>query len=111
MSGAAAINRPSRKTERPRTTSLLQFVTTCVKGWSDRWHLQGMRRLCFLALVMGWGTCIDAQPTSEAFFRTVRIQSKFGTGTTFAIEVDDREYWITAAHILTGSKGKPFGRV
>ena len=70
-----------------------------------------MRRLCVLAFLMGWCACVDAQPTSNALFRTVRIQSKYGTGTTFAIEVDDREYWITAAHILTGSKSKPFGRV
>ena len=29
----------------------------------------------------------------------------------FSIDVDGREYWITAAHILTGAKGKPYGRV
>ena len=29
----------------------------------------------------------------------------------FRIDVDGREYWITATHILTGAKGKPYGRV
>jgi hypothetical protein len=54
---------------------------------------------------------VDAQPTSNVLARTLRVQSQYGTGTMFSIEVDGREYWVTATHILTGAKGKPYGRV
>jgi hypothetical protein len=54
---------------------------------------------------------IYAQPTTDVISRTLRIQTKYGTGTTFSIDVDGREYWITAAHVLTGAPGKPYGRV
>ncbi len=52
-----------------------------------------------------------AQPTFNALSRTLRVQSQYGMGTIFNIDVDGREYWVTATHILTGAKGKPYGRV
>ena len=54
---------------------------------------------------------LSAQPTVSALSRTYSLQSKHYTGTMFCIDVDGREYWITAVHILTGAKGKPYGRV
>jgi len=39
------------------------------------------------------------------------IQSKFFRGTAFSIDIDGREYWVTARHILTGAKKKPYGKV
>ena len=56
---------------------------------------------CFLA----------AQPSFNALSRTLRIKTQFGTGTIFNIDVNGREYWVTAKHILTGAKGKPFGHI
>ena len=32
-------------------------------------------------------------------------------GTIFSIDVDEREYWITAKHIITGAKHPPYGTV
>lgn len=37
------------------------------------------------------------------------IQTSFERGTAFSIDVDHREYWITAKHLLTGAKHPPFG--
>ena len=32
-------------------------------------------------------------------------------GTTFSVEVDGREYWLTAKHLITGVKHPPFGSI
>lgn len=53
----------------------------------------------------------SAQPTNNILFKTLMIKSKTEAGTMFAIEVDDREYWLTAKHILTGRKSGPAGEV
>ena len=64
------------------------------------------------ALLFFFGVWLaNAQPTFNALSRTLRVQSQYGTGTIFNIDVDGREYWVTATHILTGAKGKPYGRV
>ena len=39
----------------------------------------------------------------------VMIQYKNERGTAFSLDVDGREYWVTARHILTGAKSKPYG--
>jgi len=39
------------------------------------------------------------------------IKSKIEAGTMFSIEVDSREYWLTAKHIVTGRKSGPAGEV
>lgn len=51
----------------------------------------------------------SAQATNDALFRTFMIESNFGRGTTFSIDVDNREYWITAKHMFTGIKTGPAG--
>lgn len=39
------------------------------------------------------------------------VKSNFGSGTAFSIDVDNREYWITAKHVLTGAKHPPYGTI
>jgi hypothetical protein len=53
----------------------------------------------------------SAQPTSNILFKTLMIKSKTEAGTMFAIDVDNREYWLTAKHILTGRKTGPAGEL
>lgn len=58
------------------------------------------------------GVCAQsAQPTNNILFKTLMIKSKSEKGTMFSIEVDNREYWLTAKHILTGRKTSPAGEV
>lgn len=53
----------------------------------------------------------SATVTNNVWFRTFMVKSDKETGTIFSIDVDDREYWITAKHIITGAKHPPFGTV
>ena len=39
------------------------------------------------------------------------VESQDGRASTFSIDVDNREYWITAKHVLTGAKHPPYGSV
>jgi len=39
------------------------------------------------------------------------VESTYGRGTIFSVDVDHREYWITAKHILTGAEHAPYGSV
>jgi hypothetical protein len=50
-------------------------------------------------------------PTSNVLTRVLMIQSQYYRGTVFSIDVDGREYWITAKHILTGAIHPPYGTV
>jgi hypothetical protein len=51
----------------------------------------------------------SAQATKSALFRTFMIETNVGRGTAFSIDVDNREYWITAKHMFTGVKTGPAG--
>jgi hypothetical protein len=53
----------------------------------------------------------SAMPTTNILFRVLMVRSQFDYGTIFSIDVDQREYWITAKHILTGAKHPPYGSV
>jgi hypothetical protein len=53
----------------------------------------------------------SAQVTNNILFRVVMVKSQFGQGTMFSIDVDQREYWITAKHVLTGAQHPPYGSV
>ena len=71
-----------------------------------------LKALVFLLTIMSFGGhCLgqSAQVTSGALFRTFMIETNFGRGTTFSIDVDNREYWITAKHMFTGIKTGPAG--
>lgn len=50
-------------------------------------------------------------PTNNILFKTRMISFKGESGTMFSVDVDDREYWLTAKHILTGRKTEPAGEV
>jgi hypothetical protein len=56
-------------------------------------------------------SAVYCQPTFELLERITMIRSPTSTGTAFGIEVDGREYWITAKHILTGAKHPPYGTI
>lgn len=69
-------------------------------------------RLGLLLLLSVVGTSqLFAQPTINMLQRVFMIEYKNERGTGFSIDVDGREYWITARHILTGAKSKPYGTV
>jgi hypothetical protein len=51
----------------------------------------------------------SAQVTNNALMRTFMIETNFGRGTTFSIDVDNREYWLTAKHMFTGIETGPAG--
>jgi hypothetical protein len=53
----------------------------------------------------------SAQATNNIIFRVMMIKSQFDQGTIFSIDVEQREYWITAKHILTGAQHPPYGSV
>jgi hypothetical protein len=44
-----------------------------------------------------------------ALLQTRLIQTTKSIGTAFVIELDKREYWITAKHIFTGIENAPPG--
>ena len=49
-----------------------------------------------------------AQPTFNILTRISMVESDFGLGTKFSLDVDNREYWITAKHVLTGAEHPPY---
>ena len=53
----------------------------------------------------------SAQPTNNILFKTLMIKTKTDAGTMFPIAVDNREYWLTAKHILTGRRSGPAGEI
>src|ERR1700734_4034704 len=46
---------------------------------------------------------------TTALYQTRLISTTKSTGTAFAVDVDNREYWITAKHIFTGIANAPPG--
>jgi hypothetical protein len=69
----------------------------------------GMRAFRLFAFLGGTCASLAAQPTINLFQRVMMIAYKNQRGTAFSIDVDGREYWVTARHILTGAKNKPYG--
>jgi hypothetical protein len=53
----------------------------------------------------------SAIPTSNVLTRMTVLESQYGTGSTFSIDVENREYWITAKHMLTGANHSPYGSI
>jgi hypothetical protein len=56
-------------------------------------------------------TLAQSSPTANVLTRITIVRSNYGSGTAFSIDVDQREYWITAKHILTGAKHPPYGTI
>jgi hypothetical protein len=52
-----------------------------------------------------------AQPTANILQRISMVESSFSRGTVFSLDVDKREYWITAKHVLTGAEHPPYGSI
>jgi hypothetical protein len=52
-----------------------------------------------------------APPTNNVLTRMLMVESQYGRASTFSIDVENREYWITAKHLLTGAKHPPYGSV
>jgi hypothetical protein len=68
------------------------------------------------AILVFWGLISaalaqQATPTTNVLTRTLMIESRYGRGTTFSLDVDNREYWITAKHLLTGAEHPPYGSI
>jgi hypothetical protein len=65
--------------------------------------------LSVLALVSTAGG--QSPPTNNVLTRMTIVQSNYGSATAFSIDVDSREYWITAKHVLTGAEHPPYGKI
>ena len=63
-----------------------------------------MRRVLFtlLALVVACSLAQAQVPTSNVIYRVLRIKTPTDTGSAFTIEVDGKQYLITARHLLEG---------
>jgi hypothetical protein len=72
-----------------------------------------MMKHLFRALLVFFGLASTAmaQPTGNMLGRVLMVQSPYDRGTIFMLDVDQREYWITAKHILTGAKHPPYGTI
>jgi len=53
----------------------------------------------------------SATPTNNVLTRVLMVESQYGRGSIFSLDVDNREYWITAKHVITGAKHPPYGSV
>lgn len=69
------------------------------------------RLIAAVTVVLSIGAWGQAYPTGGALTRTGMVEYNNERGTIFSIDVDGREYWITAKHILTGAKHPPIGSV
>jgi hypothetical protein len=50
-----------------------------------------------------------AVPTAAILTRTRMVQSQYGRASIFSIDVDQREYWVTAKHVVSGRRHPPYG--
>jgi hypothetical protein len=73
--------------------------------------LRGTLVLFVAAMVSSPFLLGQAYPTNGVLFRIAMVESRYGRGTIFSLDVDQREYWITAKHILTGAEHPPYGTV
>jgi len=72
------------------------------------------RRVGLFAILIFEACSVLAQPappTYNVLTRMLMVESQYGRASTFSIDVDNREYWITAKHVLTGAKHPPYGSV
>jgi hypothetical protein len=67
--------------------------------------------LAWLALQASAALGQSATPTTNILMRVSMIESRYFRGTTFSVDVDQREYWITAKHIITGVEKPPYGDI
>lgn len=68
--------------------------------------------ISFALLLLGSAALAQpAMPTSNILSRILMVQSQYGRATIFSIDVDQREYWITAKHVLNGKIHPPWGSI
>jgi hypothetical protein len=60
--------------------------------------------LAIVATTTAWPVRCEAQITSNVLRRVLLIQSPAGFGTAFTIDVDGRQYLLTAKHLVSGLK-------
>lgn len=104
--------------ESPTSKSGYRRIWTGVYAWQERKlrflsMKMRLKTVVFLSMILclPWRSfCQSSQVTSEALLRTFMIATNFGRGTTFSIDVDNREYWITAKHMFTGIENGPAGQ-
>jgi hypothetical protein len=88
----------------------LRFLSVTVERGIARAAYSIMRNLHLASMIFLVTLAASAQPTTSILMRTFMVQTKDGArGTAFSIDIDSREYWITARHVVTGAKGKPYG--
>ena len=51
----------------------------------------------------------SAALTYNVLIRVLMVRSQFDYGTILSIDVDQKEYWLTAKHGLTGAQHPPCG--
>jgi hypothetical protein len=66
---------------------------------------------CWLLFCLPMAKAQSANVTNDVLLRTFMVKSDKESGTIFSIDIDEREYWVTAKHIVTGAKHPPFGTV
>jgi hypothetical protein len=71
--------------------------------------LRALRLRLTLGLLLLPTLALSQAPTFNILSRMSIVKSRFGMGTIFSIDVDQREYWITAKHVLNGVEHPPFG--
>jgi hypothetical protein len=65
---------------------------------------QGLTSICIgLAVYLLACSAVMAQPVTNLLGRILMVESSFGRGTIFMLDIDRREYWITAKHLLNGA--------
>lgn len=72
-------------------------------------HLKALSVLSTIIFLSCGALGQSAQVTINALLRTFMIETNVGRATTFSIDVDNREYWITAKHVFTGVRTGPAG--
>jgi hypothetical protein len=72
-----------------------------------------MIRLSMVGINFSFGLTVNvyaqSEPTFNVLMRITEIQSQFGKASMFSLDVDQREYWITAKHVITGKEQPPWG--
>jgi hypothetical protein len=67
--------------------------------------------LTYFALLASTALAQPASPTTNVLTRITMVESEHGRATIFSLDVDHREYWITAKHVVTGAEHPPYGSI
>lgn len=72
-----------------------------------------MKKVCAVLLGLfvpsSVAVCQSAIATESILTRVFMVQSAYFKASIFCVDVDGREYWITAKHVLTGAEHPPYG--